>query len=297
MSRLRSALLSALLGASLAAPSAHAEVTLHLYGYEGEQVDAVIDWGSPAANAACPRIVKGSGQTLTCAEAAESDQIRISGTVPQFGPGAAAPSGNSVSRVVSWGNVNLKSLDGAFRGNTRLTSVPNTVPETIRNLNRTFQDASAFAQDLSGWGMAIKNVQTMTDLFDGALSQPTDMSKWCMRQFREEPPGLMGRGNGRHPQMRNAQHKHPRYGECGVSLPASLPETAEQTVPFFFNLRSGLEIWPNAPSGTNRNLITFEVSSGALPPGLVLDPLTGIISGVPTTPGEYAFQIRARQMN
>lgn len=295
MPRFRSVLLSALLGAALAAPSAHAEVTLHLYGYEGEQVDAVIDWGSPAANLACPRIVKGAGQTITCAEAAASGQIRISGTVPQFGPGETAPSGNSVSRVVSWGNVNLKSLDGAFRGNTRLTSVPNNVPETIRNLNRTFQDASAFAQDLSGWGMSLKNVQTMTDLFDGALAQLTDMSKWCMKNFEEEPPGLLGRTEIRAPRIKDFVQRKPRLRECGVSLPDGLPASAPADAFFSFSLRSGIQVWPNAPAGTSVNQMIFEVASGELPPGLTLDRNTGEISGVPTTPGEYAFQIRARQ--
>jgi hypothetical protein len=33
----------------------------------------------------------------------------------------------------------------------------------------------------------------MDDLFDGALAQLTDMSKWCMKNFLQEPPGIMGR--------------------------------------------------------------------------------------------------------
>jgi len=297
MYRIRTALLSLLFGAALAAPPAYAQVTLHLFGYAGEPVDAVIDWGSDAANASCLRIVQGAGRSVSCPQAGSGDRVRISGTVPQFGPGVSSPTGNTVSRVVSWGNVGIRSLDAAFKGNTNLVAIPSTLPTSVENLNRTFQDAPTFAQNLASWGMLLKNVLTMTDLFDGALSQQTDMSRWCMRHFNEEPPGLMGREEGRYPPLRDAQQKHPRYGECGVSLPGNLPGTAEQTVPFFFNLRSGLEIWPNAPSGTSLNLITFEVSSGELPPGLVLDPLTGVISGVPTTPGEYAFQIRARQIN
>jgi hypothetical protein len=288
-------LLSALFGAALAAPSAHAEVTLHLYAYEGEQVDAVIDWGSSQANAECQRIVKGAGQSVTCSPAATSDRIRISGVVPQFGPGAAAPTGNTVSRVVSWGNVNLKSLDGAFRGNTRLTAVPNNVPPTIRNLNRTFQDATAFAQDLSGWGMSLKNVQTMTDLFDGALAQLTDMSKWCMKNFEEEPPGLLGRTNDRAPRIKDFVQRQPRLRECGVTLPDGLPTSAPVDAFFSFDLRSGIEVWANAPDGTSVAQMIFEVTSGALPPGLTLDRNTGEISGTPNTPGQYAFQIRARQ--
>ena len=39
--------------------------------------------------------------------------------------------------------------------------------------------------------------------------------------------------------------------------------------------------------------ITFSVVDGSLPPGLVLDPTTGLISGTPTAPGTYTFTIRA----
>jgi hypothetical protein len=38
----------------------------------------------------------------------------------------------------------------------------------------------------------------------------------------------------------------------------------------------------------------FSLASGALPPGLTLNPTTGLISGTPTTIGSYAFVIRAR---
>lgn len=38
---------------------------------------------------------------------------------------------------------------------------------------------------------------------------------------------------------------------------------------------------------------TFSVSAGALPPGLVLDPATGAITGTPTTAGAFAFTLEA----
>lgn len=42
---------------------------------------------------------------------------------------------------------------------------------------------------------------------------------------------------------------------------------------------------------------TFSVSSNALPPGLILNPTTGAITGSPTTPGTFTFTITATDAN
>jgi len=42
---------------------------------------------------------------------------------------------------------------------------------------------------------------------------------------------------------------------------------------------------------------TFTVSSGALPPGLTLNATTGVISGTPTTAGQFSFTITATDAN
>lgn len=295
MSRLMVPPLVALLCVALATPAARAQTTLHLYGYDGDPVNAVIDWGSVPANATCPRIIQGAGQSVTCELTGSGDQIRVSGTVPQFGPGSLSETGNLVSRVVSWGDVGLRSLDGAFKGNPSLIAVPVTVPETVQNLNSTFKDASAFSQNLASWGMSVKNVVTMTDLFDGALSQITDMSRWCMKNFTQEPPGLLGRSFNRAPILRNLSKWRPRIGECGLTLPNSFPQVAETNTFFLHDLTAGIEIWPNASPQTSVAQLVFEVTEGELPPGLTLNTTTGEISGVPVAPGEYEFQIRARQ--
>ncbi len=49
------------------------------------------------------------------------------------------------------------------------------------------------------------------------------------------------------------------------------------------------QIWPSGGAAP----YTFAVTSGALPPGLALDNSTGVISGAPTSGGEYTFRITA----
>lgn len=41
----------------------------------------------------------------------------------------------------------------------------------------------------------------------------------------------------------------------------------------------------------------YSVATGALPPGITLDPATGVLSGVPTAPGVFRFSIRAQDAN
>ena len=42
---------------------------------------------------------------------------------------------------------------------------------------------------------------------------------------------------------------------------------------------------------------TSSVTSGSLPPGLSLDPVAGVISGTPTTPGTFTFTIQANDLS
>jgi len=253
-----------------------AQTTLHLYAFEGEQVDAIIDWGSPAANAGCKRVVQGAGESVTCVLTSPGDRIRLSGTVPQFGPGASSETGNTVARVVRWGSVNLKSLDGAFKGVGALVEVPDTLPTTVVNLNRAFQNATNFAQNLKSWGMGLRNVRHAVDLFDGATAQATDMSEWCLRAITTPPDGMLGRTEIRAPLLADDPEKAPRFGECGISFVPGNPPLAVSGEPLTFN--PVREMWPNRPANS-----VFEAVG--LPSGLTINPQTGVISGTPTQGG------------
>jgi hypothetical protein len=44
-------------------------------------------------------------------------------------------------------------------------------------------------------------------------------------------------------------------------------------------------------------MYTYSLTAGSLPPGLILYPSIGLISGYPTTPGTYNFTILATDGN
>jgi hypothetical protein len=46
------------------------------------------------------------------------------------------------------------------------------------------------------------------------------------------------------------------------------------------------------PTGGGDPPLTFSIVAGALPPGLTLDPVTGVVSGVPTATGLFGFTIQ-----
>lgn len=50
-------------------------------------------------------------------------------------------------------------------------------------------------------------------------------------------------------------------------------------------------VYSHTITATGTPAATYAVSSGALPTGLTLDTVTGLLSGQPTTPGSYSFEI------
>jgi hypothetical protein len=71
------------------------------------------------------------------------------------------------------------------------------------------------------------------------------------------------------------------YPLAVIELPTEMPEP-RVGMPYSFTF-----VFDGGPS------TSFRVSAGALPPGLTLDPVTGVVSGIPSAKGDYSFTIEA----
>jgi large repetitive protein len=60
----------------------------------------------------------------------------------------------------------------------------------------------------------------------------------------------------------------------------------------------GVAYGPSGPTVSGGGgTISYAISGGAQPPGLALNPTTGALSGIPTTPGAYLFYLQVTDTN
>jgi iron transport multicopper oxidase len=87
-------------------------------------------------------------------------------------------------------------------------------------------------------------------------------------------------------------------GTPAVSAPITMTVTGASSPPQFLTDTPPTSATVGTPysytfAASGSPAPAFTVSSGSLPPGLTLQTLTGVLSGTPTTPGTYSFQVKA----
>lgn len=93
--------------------------------------------------------------------------VRISGTVTQFGSGTSPLTRPEFTRCLSFGDIGLTSLSGAFRNCLNLVEVPNQIPSTVTSLDNCFFASRNFNQNIGSWNTT--NVTSMIQVFASAV--------------------------------------------------------------------------------------------------------------------------------
>ena len=139
--------------------------------YLAGKVDVIVDWGDGEIDT-----IKTSGQYSHTNN--QKDTVTITGTLTHFG-GDLEGHGTYYHRleeVLSWGNLGLTDLSCAFKQESSLINLPDSLPKGVTNLNHAFYSATGFNGDISSWD--VSNVTDMSGLFYGAIKFNADISNW-----------------------------------------------------------------------------------------------------------------------
>lgn len=88
-----------------------------------------------------------------------------------------------VDTVLSFGNIGLQSLSYAFANDSSLVFVPDSIPNTVKDLNYMFAGDTAFNQDISSW--EVDSISLMTGMFSGAVNFNQDLSEWNITEVTD----------------------------------------------------------------------------------------------------------------
>jgi surface protein len=146
------------------------DTTIEIPFGDADTVDVTVDWGDSTSDTYTTNGTK----THTYASGGEYT-VSISGNLSRFGP-TEALSRPELTKCLSFGDLGITSLAGAFRNCANLTDVPDILPTGVTNMSFMFNNATAFNQDIGSWDTS--SVTSMNSMFSVATSFNQDIGSW-----------------------------------------------------------------------------------------------------------------------
>ena len=143
-------------------------IYLPLYG----NVDVTVDWGdnSPTEDFST------EGDKSHAYVSAGIYHVKITGSLTSFGRENYSHRQAHLTSVTSFGNIGLDTLAYAFYFAENLSSVPASLPASVKNLSGLFANCTNFNQDISNWD--VSNVTDMSIMFGNASAFNQDIGDW-----------------------------------------------------------------------------------------------------------------------
>ncbi len=160
-------------------PSDSLEMQLPLRGI----TDVTVEWGDGTYTTHTANYPQSPTNSITHTYSSPGTYtIAIQGETEQFGDNDQEDIdrriySERITKVLSFGDLGLKSLESAFENATNLVGVPQVLPSTVNSLEGTFADASSFNDsNVTLWD--VSGVITMTSMFSNATSFNQDIGAW-----------------------------------------------------------------------------------------------------------------------
>jgi surface protein len=139
-------------------------------------VNVLVDWGDGSTDTIVnPALTGATGKSHTWASAAEYT-ITATGSAHGFGQTSLAVTQSAATKCLSFGDLGIVTLSGAFLGHSNLIEVPNAIPPDVTNLSSMFQGASSFNYDIGVWETA--NITNMSGMFFNAAAFNQNIGSW-----------------------------------------------------------------------------------------------------------------------